>query len=109
MIGPHLLPLLLLYGLMLPVTGMVPVLPDFTAQRFPGLGQFYNRQPVKGVAFLVAGGALMWLSIRDAPPLSAVLGATPTISPSLVVWTCLLLAVYAWSMIDASLGARTRP
>ena len=29
MIGPHLLPLLLLYGLMLPVTGMVPVLPDF--------------------------------------------------------------------------------
>ena len=40
MIGPHLLPLLLLYGLMLPVTGMVPVLPDFTAQRFPGLGQF---------------------------------------------------------------------
>ncbi|HQV08345.1 MAG TPA: MFS transporter [Thauera sp.] len=38
--GPHLLPLLLLYGLMLPVTGMVPVLPDFTAQRFPGLGQF---------------------------------------------------------------------
>ena len=40
MIGLHLLPLLLLYGLMLPVTGMVPVLPDFTAQRFPGLGQF---------------------------------------------------------------------
>ena len=35
-----LLPLLLLYGLMLPVTAMVPVLPDFTAQRFPGLGQF---------------------------------------------------------------------
>ncbi|WP_454436916.1 MFS transporter [Thauera mechernichensis] len=34
------LPLLLLYGLMLPVTAMVPVLPDFTAQRFPGLGQF---------------------------------------------------------------------
>jgi MFS family permease len=36
----HLLPLFLLYALMLPVTGMVPVLPDFTAQRFPGLGQF---------------------------------------------------------------------
>ncbi|MGF1548636.1 MAG: MFS transporter [Thiotrichales bacterium] len=34
------MPLLLLFGLMLPVTGMVPVLPDFTAQRFPGLGQF---------------------------------------------------------------------
>lgn len=40
MTGPHLLPLLLLYALMLPVTGMVPVLPEFTAQRFPGLGQF---------------------------------------------------------------------
>lgn len=38
--GRQLTPLLLLYGLMLPVTGMVPVLPDFTAQRFPGLGQF---------------------------------------------------------------------
>lgn len=37
---PTLLPLLLLYGLMLPVTAMVPVLSDFTVQRFPGLGQF---------------------------------------------------------------------
>ncbi len=34
------LPLLLLVGLMLPVTGMVPVLSAFTAQRFEGLGQF---------------------------------------------------------------------
>ena len=33
-------PLLLLVGLMLPVTGMVPVLSAFTAQRFEGLGQF---------------------------------------------------------------------
>lgn len=35
-----LVPLLLLFGLMLPVTGMVPVLSSFTAQRFDGLGQF---------------------------------------------------------------------
>nr|WP_081593443.1 MFS transporter [Thauera linaloolentis] len=35
-----LVPLLLLFGLMLPVTGMVPVLSAFTAQRFDGLGQF---------------------------------------------------------------------
>jgi MFS family permease len=33
-------PLVLLFGLMLPVTGMVPVLSEFTAQRFPGLSQF---------------------------------------------------------------------
>lgn len=39
-VSTALLPLLILYGLMLPVTGMVPVLPDFTAQRFPGLDQF---------------------------------------------------------------------
>lgn len=32
--------LLLLYGLMLPVTAMVPVLPALTLERFPGLGQF---------------------------------------------------------------------
>nr|MBP6762806.1 MFS transporter [Thauera sp.] len=41
--APHaraLLPLLLLVGLMLPVTAMVPVLSVFTAQRFEGLGQF---------------------------------------------------------------------
>lgn len=35
-----LVPLILLFGLMLPVTGMVPVLSSFTAQRFEGLGQF---------------------------------------------------------------------
>lgn len=34
------LPFLLLYGLMLPVTAMVPVLPAFTVQRFPGLDSF---------------------------------------------------------------------
>ena len=33
-------PLVLLFGLMLPVTGMVPVLSEFTAQRFAGLSQF---------------------------------------------------------------------
>ena len=33
-------PLVLLFGLMLPVTGMVPVLSAFTAQRFDGLSQF---------------------------------------------------------------------
>lgn len=34
------LPFLLLYGLMLPVTAMVPVLPAFTVQRFPELDAF---------------------------------------------------------------------
>jgi MFS family permease len=34
------LPLVLLFGLMLPVTAMVPVLPDFTVARYAGLGEF---------------------------------------------------------------------
>ncbi len=34
---------------------------------FPGFGQFYNRQPAKGVAFVVAGGILSWLVGRGVP------------------------------------------
>jgi len=81
----------------------------FFSSVFPGLGQFYNRQPGKGVAFLVAGAIFMWLSVREAPAaVSLLLQPAPVISPSLIAWTCLLLAAYAWSMIDAWRCARPR-
>ena len=34
---------------------------------FPGLGQFYNRQPVKGAIGLGAGLLLSWLAGRATP------------------------------------------
>ena len=50
---------------MLPVTGMVPVLPDFTAQRFPGLGQFASHlfMSVNMIGALV-GGILVGFASR---------------------------------------------
>jgi len=65
---------------------------------FPGLGQFYNRQLIKGVAFLVAGIVLNWLLARAVPA-----GLLALIRPeaNLIVLFCVLLAVWLWSIIDA--------
>ena len=65
---------------------------------FPGLGQFYNRQPIKAVLFLVAGIVLSWLCARAAPPdpLALVPPGTP-----LLVLLCTFLAVWLWSIVDA--------
>jgi hypothetical protein len=65
---------------------------------FPGLGQFYNRQPGKGVALLVAGIVLTWVLGRAVPAASLTL-----IQPeaSLIVPLCVLLLVWLWSIIDA--------
>ena len=41
------------------------VVASFLSSVFPGLGQFYNRQPIKGAAFLVAGLALSWLILSS--------------------------------------------
>ena len=67
---------------------------------FPGLGQLYNRQPLKGGVFLAAGIALSWLIGRLVPTdldalASASLGAYP------ILMLCLLLAIWLWSAIDA--------
>jgi len=77
---------------------------------FPGLGQFYNRQPVKGVAFMVLSGVLTWLAGRAVPPdlLRPDLLLTQNPAPvssllgvSLMLLVCLLLLVWIWSLIDA--------
>ncbi len=65
---------------------------------FPGLGQFYNRQPVKGAAFVVAGIALSWLAGRAVP---TDLSAPQPLGTDLIVVVCLLLAVWLWSLVDA--------
>ncbi len=65
---------------------------------FPGIGQFYTRQPRKGVAFLVAGIVLSWVLSRAVPT-----GPLTLIQPGadLIVPLCVLLLVWLWSIIDA--------
>ncbi|HXJ83319.1 MAG TPA: hypothetical protein VMS64_32125 [Candidatus Methylomirabilis sp.] len=74
---------------------------------FPGLGQFYNRQPAKGVAFVVAGVVLSWLAQRALPadlltqslqPGQPVQNLLPV---ALILPVCLLLIVWLWCLIDA--------
>jgi hypothetical protein len=65
---------------------------------FPGLGQFYNRQPGKGAAFLAAGIVLTWFFGRAIPadPLTLLQPEARLIVP-----LCVLLLVWLWSVIDA--------
>ncbi len=65
---------------------------------FPGLGQFYNRQPLKAVVFLVAGVVLSWLLGRVAPTdvwALAEVGRTP------IILLGALLTTSVWSVVDA--------
>ena len=65
---------------------------------FPGLGQFYNRQPAKGAIGLAAGAVLSWLAGRAIPadPLALDQAGFVLFGP-----LCALLVVWTWSMIDA--------
>ena len=65
---------------------------------FPGLGQLYNRQLRKGVAFLAAGIVLSWFLGRAVPTAPFTL-----IQPgaNLLVPLCVLLIVWVWSITDA--------
>lgn len=64
---------------------------------FPGIGQLYNRQPVKGAIGVVLGLVLTWAAARAAPadPVALASGAD-VLGPLLA-----LLAVWVWSLVDA--------
>jgi hypothetical protein len=65
---------------------------------FLGLGQFYNRQPLKGALFLAVGVVLSWLVVRTIPTDPTALahvGAAP------FVLLLVLLAIWLWSLVDA--------
>ena len=65
---------------------------------FPGLGQFYNRQPLKAMFFVAAGIVLSWFLWRVTPTDVRALvepGATP------IILLGALLAIWLWSVIDA--------
>jgi hypothetical protein len=65
---------------------------------FPGLGQLYNREYLKGVLFIMPGAVLSWLIGRAAPTDLLAL-AQPTASLMLIL--ALLLALWLWAIIDA--------
>ena len=65
---------------------------------FPGLGQLYNREFLKGVLFIVPGAVLTWL-IGHAIPTDILALAQP--SASLMLLMVLLLSLWLWAIIDA--------
>ena len=70
---------------------------------FPGIGQLYNRQPMKGAIGVVLGGVLTWAAVRTAPvdPLALAQPGADVLGPLFA-----LLAVWVWSLIDAWRAAR---
>ena len=65
---------------------------------FPGLGQLYNREYLKGLLFAAAGAVLSWLASRLIP---ADLLALAQPSGALMLLLAVLLALWVWAVIDA--------
>jgi hypothetical protein len=65
---------------------------------FPGIGQLYNRQPIKGAIGVVLGLVLTWAAARAAPadPVALAQPGADVLGPLLA-----LLAVWVWSLVDA--------
>jgi hypothetical protein len=65
---------------------------------FPGIGQLYNRQPIKGAIGVVLGIVLTWAAARAAPadPVALAQPGADVLGPLLA-----LLAVWVWSLVDA--------
>jgi hypothetical protein len=67
---------------------------------FPGLGQFYNREPIKGLAFLVPGIVLSWILGREIPT-DPIVMIEKEISRAVIVYFVTFVAVWVWSIVDA--------
>ena len=65
---------------------------------FPGLGQLYNLEYLKGVLFILPGAVLIWLMFRAMPadPLAL---ARP--NASLTLLAAALLSLWVWAATDA--------
>ena len=88
---------------------MMPAMADPGARRrqvvgfilsgiFPGLGQLYNREYLKGGLFAVPGAVLSWLASRAIP---ADLLALAQPSAALTLLLAALLGLWLWAVIDA--------
>ena len=76
----------------------------FLSGIFPGLGQLYNRQPVKAALFLVGGIVPSWLLARSLPGDPIALLAAP-LGTDVIALSGLLLAIWIWSLVDAVMAA----
>ena len=65
---------------------------------FPGLGQLYNGEYLKGVLFIIPGAVLTWLVSRAMP---ADLLALAQPSAAVMLLVAALLALWLWAIIDA--------
>jgi Mn2+/Fe2+ NRAMP family transporter len=65
---------------------------------FPGLGQLYNREYLKGVLFIIPGAVSSWLVSRAMP---GDLLALAQPGASLILPLTALLALWLWAIIDA--------
>jgi hypothetical protein len=65
---------------------------------FPGLGQLYNREYLKGVLFIVPSAVLTWL-VGRATPTDLLALAQP--GATLMLLLTALLAIWFWAIIDA--------
>jgi len=65
---------------------------------FPGLGQLYNREYLKGLLFAATGAALCWLATWNIPadPLALL---QP--SGALMLLLTALLVLWIWAIVDA--------
>jgi TM2 domain-containing membrane protein YozV len=82
------------------LTGRQKAIALILSGTFPGLGQLYNRQPLKGVLFLGAGAVLSWL-VASAVPTDLLVLVEQGVSLAGVLALLVLLAVWTWSVIDA--------
>ena len=87
-----------------------PLVAGLLSAILPGLGQFYNRQWVKGAGFLlgllILAGVLVNAADPEALQQAAASGATPDNLGQLFILMVLLLAVAVWSIADAIRVAR---
>jgi hypothetical protein len=67
---------------------------------FPGLGQLYNREFLKGVLFLAAGAVLTW-PLAEAVLIDPLAFIEDGVSPLELLAMLTLLAIWIWSVIDA--------
>ena len=65
---------------------------------FPGLGQLYNREYLKGALFIVPSAVLTWLLYR-AVPTDLLALAQP--NSNLMLLVAALLAIWLWAIADA--------
>jgi hypothetical protein len=76
----------------------------FLSGIFPGLGQLYNRQPVKAALFLAGGIVPSWLLARSLPGDPIALLSAP-LGTDVIAFSGLLLAIWIWSLVDAVVAA----